>query len=194
MPRIVSWDLAQALARRDALVAVYRRAFTVSYAAGDHWGDEVLPTHGARAGFRFLGALDPPAGPDGADSCGEPVGPDPETVVGLVYGYTGEHGQRWTDRAAGVLTQEQSQRWLGGHFEVVEIAVDPSRQGRGIGRLLHDGLLAQLPHTRALLSTDDKQTPAMNLYRASGWKVLAPVGDHSVIMGIELPLRPGDPT
>ena len=120
------------------------------------WRDESLPRHAGRAGFRCLAAW------------------DGDTMAGFAYGYTGERGQWWTDQVASVLPDEVAAAWLGGHFELVELAVRASHERRGIGSALHDALLDGLPHRVALLTaTDDPQAPARRLYRRKGWEVLA---------------------
>lgn len=119
------------------------------------WRDESLPQHAGRAGFRCLAAW------------------DGDTMAGFTYGYTGEYGQWWTDHVAGVLPPEVAAEWLGGHFELVELAVRASHERRGIGSALHDALLDGLPHRVALLTaTDDPHAPARRLYHRKGWQVL----------------------
>ena len=94
-------------------------------------------------------------------------------VAGFAYGYTGERGQWWTDTVASRVPAEVADEWLGGHFELVEVAVAPEHQGRGFGAALVDGLLLGLPHDRALLTTYDDERPAPRLYRRLGWQKLA---------------------
>lgn len=108
-------------------------------------------------------------------------------LVGFAYGYTGEVGQWWTDRMLR-LASPHVHSWLGGHFEFVEIAVRPRWQGKGIGSALHDGLLAGLPHDRAMLTTwQDENRPARRLYQHKGWLPLADV-EESTVMGLRLPV------
>ncbi|WP_372492658.1 GNAT family N-acetyltransferase [Microbacterium aurugineum] len=74
--------------------------------------------------------------------------------------------------------------WVGGHFEFVELAVTPEARGRGIGGQLHDALLANLDHRRALLATSSSQDdPAVRLYSSRGWVSLATYGDNRQVMG-----------
>lgn len=74
--------------------------------------------------------------------------------------------------------------WVGGHFEFVELAVMPDARGCGIGRRLHDALLADLPHERALLSTSARSDdPAVRLYSSNGWVTLATYGEDRQVMG-----------
>jgi ribosomal protein S18 acetylase RimI-like enzyme len=140
------------------VVEVYREAF----GGPPYWEDEesvwrfaheVLPHHAERRDFRL--AL--------ARQRGE--------VVGFGYGYTGEPGQWWHDWVRAELGPARAAEW-GGAFELVELAVRPADQGRGIGGRLHDALLAGLRQSAAVLSTLDADTPARELYRRRGWVTL----------------------
>src|SRR4051812_42491782 len=99
----------------DAIGAVYRSAFA-DEAGGAHPGflGEQLPTHRGRDGFRLVGAVQ-----DGR-------------LLGFVYGYTGQRGQFWTEHVAAHAPVELVGTWLGGHLEVVELAVLPEARGTGI--------------------------------------------------------------
>ena len=145
---------------------VYRSVF------GDHpdigtWREKVWDRHVARDGFRLARAYDGAA------------------LVGFAYGYTGERGQWWTDRAREVLEPDVASSWLGGHFELVSIGVVAAARSRGVGRSLMRALLDGLPHDRLLLmTTSDPDDPARRLYGSEGWQVLGPgVGERTVIMG-----------
>jgi ribosomal protein S18 acetylase RimI-like enzyme len=133
----------------------------------ERWKEQVWDRHRARDGFRLARAWLP-----GGALCG------------FAYGYTGRHGQWWTDQAARVLPAAAADAWLDGHFELVSIAVAPEARGRGIGRTLLTGLTDGLPHQRLLLmTTSDEDDPARRLYASEGWMVLGPgVGDGQVIM------------
>ncbi|MBM2619072.1 GNAT family N-acetyltransferase [Actinoplanes sp. LDG1-06] len=159
----------------EALGAVYADAFgRPPFDEGPEvvaaWRDESLPQHAARAGFRCLAAW------------------DDDLVVGFTYGYTGEYGQWWTDQIAAVVPPALAAEWLGGHFELVELAVRPSHERRGIGAGLHDRLLDGLSHRVALLTaTDDATAPARRLYHRKGWEPLADhVFEGSTLMGKRL--------
>jgi broad specificity phosphatase PhoE len=162
LPRLDVLDGPAALDVAAELVELYRAAFTApgfdeTDAQVQHFATEMLPLHTTRAGFRLVLAR------KGGRS------------LGFGYGFTGEHGMWWVERlketappeAAGVLAE-----WLGGHFEVVELAVEPGAQGRGLGAALMDTLLLDRPHERAVLSTyaDDRSAP--RLYRRLGWQPL----------------------
>lgn len=143
----------------DELATVYRGAFG---APGDgeserdfeRFRDEQFPVHAGREGFRCAVAV------------------DEGTCVGFAYGYTGRRGQWWTDQVAARAPADVVERWLDGHFEFVELAVDPPAQRRGHGAALHDALLRSVPNSRALLTTYRDDRPAPRLYRRLGWELL----------------------
>lgn len=137
------------------------------HASCEAWRETVWDRHRVRDGFRLARAY---AG---------------DTLVGFAYGYTGQRGQWWVDRAREVLDPAVAEAWLGGHFELVSIGVLEAARGAGVGRTLLRTLLDGLPHDRLLLmTTADPAHPARRLYAADGWEVLGPgTGEGSVIMG-----------
>ena len=144
------------------------------YSDYETWRSAVWDKHSGRSGFRLARAY------------------SVDALVGFAYGYTGEHGQWWTDNALKVLDPDTAEAWLGGHFELVSIGVlDAARRG-GIGRRLMRTLLQGLPHERLLLMTSsDPSDPARRLYASEGWHVLGPgIGDGQVIMGRRTALPP----
>ncbi len=170
----VTDDGAAVLARVDDLAHVYRAAFCAPGSAEpastvERFREQQLPAHTQRAGFRC--AL--------ADRRG--------LLTGFAYGYTGEQGQWWTDHVAARVPAPVRQEWLGGHFELVELAVDPTHQRRGLGEDLMTRLLAGLPHARALLTTYRDDRPATRLYRRLGWRLIAEHAlEGSDLYGVEL--------
>ena len=122
------------------------------------FGGDRVPRHAGREGFRFLGAFGPAA-----------------RLVGFAYGYSGAPGQWWYDKVAAAIDAKQRARWLEvPHFELTEIAVDPAHQDRGIGTRLHDALLEDQPHDRALLSALADNARVIRFYEDRGWRVLLP--------------------
>ena len=122
----------------------------------EEFGRTRLSRHSDRADFQFLGAF---------DAGGQ--------LVGFVYGYTGAPGQWWYDRVARALSRDARQEWLEpGHFEFTELAVRPDFQGRGVGSRLHDRILADAPHERALLSALADNAAVVAFYRRRGWEVV----------------------
>ena len=138
------WASAHGLGRASAT----RREF----------GGDRVPRHSGRDGFRFLGAFEPGG-----------------RLVGFVYGYTGGPGQWWYDKVAAAFDKTARAEWLERpHFELTELAVDPAYQGFGIGSRLHDAVLADVPHERALLSALADNGRVIRFYEHRGWHVLLP--------------------
>jgi broad specificity phosphatase PhoE/GNAT superfamily N-acetyltransferase len=173
-PDVRLLDGTETLAVRDELVEVYRAAFTSppygeDEQAVERFSGEQLGTHAARAGFRCatlrLGGR----------------------LAGFGYGYTGDRGQWWSDQVAGRTPADVVDEWLGGHLELVELAVDPAVQGRGYATALHDAVLLGAGHDRALLTTWTDDLPAPRLYRRLGWQLLHQrVFDDSDLWGLDL--------
>jgi ribosomal protein S18 acetylase RimI-like enzyme len=169
---VTSYDLVSEVtdADTDELWPAYDEVF------GDQtdyrgWRSGVWDRHTGREGFRLARAYD-----DGR-------------LVGFAYGYTGEHGQWWTDKAATVLDSALAEEWLGGHFELVSVGVLATHRGRRVGQGLMRGLTDDLPHERWLLmTTADADDPARHLYAREGWQVVGPgLSPGQVIMGRQRP-------
>ncbi len=109
-------------------------------------------------------------------------------LVGFAYGYTTKPHHQW-HRNVRVALGARADYWLSDCFAFAELAVHPVVHGLGVGRALHDELLAAVSHSKAVLSTLDEPTPGRALYASHGWRVLAedvrfPVSvDRYVIMG-----------
>src|SRR5579859_6507415 len=172
-----------------ALVAVYAAAMnppdrTLS------GREAIMDRHAASPGFRGLTAL-----VDGQ-------------VAGFTYGFHGENGQWWHDMVAAALAtrsraggpaagfdgDEVPCAWLDDSFEIAELHVLPSWQGRGIGRSLLLSLASGRPERTAVLSTADAPTKARRLYRGLGFTDLLTDFRFSggeppyAVMGATLPL------
>jgi ribosomal protein S18 acetylase RimI-like enzyme len=173
---VTSYDVVDSVRDEDTseLWRVYDEVF------GDHegieaWRRRTWDAHVARAGFRLARAYD--------------LVDEARRLVGFGYGYTGERGQWWTDRAAEVLEPAVAADWLGGHFEMVSLGVLRQARGRGVGRGLVRTLTEGLPHSRWLLmATSDADDPARHLYAREGWQVIGPgLRDDQAILGRQRP-------
>jgi ribosomal protein S18 acetylase RimI-like enzyme len=169
---IETLDRTAALAIAPELGEVFAAAFsTPGYddePDAEHFATDQLPTHADREDFRLVTAR--------ADG----------RVVGFAYGFTGRRGQWWPDRIAEAVSAELADAWIGGHFEVVELAVRPDAQRNGLGTELMTALMSGLPHRRALLTTYSDDRPAPRLYRRLGWQVLVPdLGWGSALYGLD---------
>jgi ribosomal protein S18 acetylase RimI-like enzyme len=165
-------DGTQALEVAHELGDVFYAAFSApgynEDASAEHFATDQLPTHAARDDFKLVSAS-----VDGR-------------IVGFAYGFTGWPGQWWPDRIAAAISPELAAEWIGGHFEVVELAVLPEAREQGLGTALMETLMSDLPHRRALLATyaDDRAAP--RLYRRLGWQVLVPdLGWGSALYGLD---------
>jgi len=159
------WGAEQAQTHASDVFAVYDAVF------GDrpdeqHWRTEMYDRHCARDGFRLSVAL------------------DGDRLMGFSWGYVGQRGQYWSDRVVQALSRDVTDVWVGGHFEFVELAVLPQARGRGLGGRLHDGLLEEVPLPRALLSTDNSDSPAVRLYAGRGWRKLGELNADAQVMGL----------
>ncbi len=149
----------------DQIVDVYRKAFAAppySMQETDVWQfASILPRHMYRKGFRCFVAKEVVEGKQAE-----------RRILGFAYGYIGETGQWWHDLVAKGLGREAAKEWLADVFEVTELAVLPSVQGKGIGGKLHDALLHGLPQRTAVLSTAEVETAAVRLYQKRNWITL----------------------
>ena len=182
MPKVI--DIEQAPVhlvhlRRDRfrsrigeLMRVYASAFEVSGGQVDRQREIVL-RHTSYPGFTAVGAE-----LNGA-------------LVGFCYGTKGADDQWWHRQVAPAFSEESRQTWLSDYFCLIELAVDPALQGKGVGRRLVEELLARVDDTywRCLVMTDMANARAKRLYESLGYSdVLAGFrftgsGDAKRIMG-----------
>ncbi|HWC23226.1 MAG TPA: GNAT family N-acetyltransferase [Flexivirga sp.] len=159
-------DSERSAAYASRVFALYDTVFA-DFADEDAWREQMFDRHRARDGYRLVVAL------------------DDERLLGFAWGFRGERGQYWPDLVARTLPDVGAE-WVGGHFEFVELAVDPAARRQGIGRRLHDALLDGLTG-RALLGTSaDETDPAVRLYRSCGWRTLGLLDDQRQVMGRDL--------
>jgi ribosomal protein S18 acetylase RimI-like enzyme len=95
-----------------------------------------------------------------------------ERLLGFVYGTTNLPGQWWYERVAPALTADQRVALFDGAFVVVELAVHPDTQGRGVGGQLLNALLTAVPHTQVVLSARTDASAALSFYGRRGWQPL----------------------
>lgn len=161
-------------------IDVYSAAFARPPYSDPDRGDEIrarlLDVHRYRDGFRAFCAV----GRDGS-------------VLGITYGYHGEPGQWWHDTVAAALPPGEAARWLADSYELVELAVHPVHQNRGIGTALIAALLEGATEATCVLSTRS-DSRAHRLYRRLGFQVLTemrfvPGGAPFYIMGRPLPFQ-----
>ncbi|MFB7590280.1 GNAT family N-acetyltransferase [Streptomyces sp. NPDC056169] len=155
--RLAPLPAAEAARRRDELIALCAQAF-----GGSPWHepplgavrtvDRLLDSAARRDDFRAVAAL------DGDDTDGSGGAGDSDGTGAALLGFAAG----WTDTA---LSGDEPV------FELAELVVGPGSQGQGIGRALHDGLLAAGPPGPALLMTLD--VPELtDRYTRWGWTVV----------------------
>lgn len=100
---------------------------------------------------------------------------DGEQMVGFVFGYTLPAGTYWWDGltpapAAGFTTEDGTRT-----FALAEIEVRAAWQGKGVGRALHDAMLAERHEERATLATGPQADAARALYERWGWRAVGTI-------------------
>ncbi|MXG88884.1 GNAT family N-acetyltransferase [Nocardioides flavescens] len=156
-------DLAEAVWRCCAAVFEDTPAY-------DEWRRDTFERHAAREGFRLVVARPDPSG----------------DVVGLAWGHVGHAGEHWNDLVRDALDPLTADRWVGGHLEVVELAVLPEHRRAGLGGRLLDALLDGVRRRCLLSATDDPTDPAVRLYLARGWRRVGTLGRGRQVMGLDL--------
>jgi ribosomal protein S18 acetylase RimI-like enzyme len=159
----------QAAQLADEIRALYRTAFSAS-----HWDKsergitafehDIFPRHLKREGFAMTASRN-----------------DAGELIGFCYGYIGEHGQYWTDYVAARIHPSLEKAWLGGHFEVAELAVHADERGKGLGRALLTTLLASRGEDRVALQTLEKESPALPLYESLGFTAFGEFENYVVL-------------
>jgi GNAT superfamily N-acetyltransferase len=101
-----------------------------------------------------------------AQGLAELLGPDDRLLVGRIGG---------VPVACGAVRALEP-----GIGEIKRMYVVPDRRGRGLGRRLLEALEAEaaaMGFARLRLDTGDRQTAAIELYRSSGYRPIAPYND-----------------
>lgn len=99
-----------------------------------------------------------------ADDAGE--------MVGFIYGYRSLPGQYYHDLLLDSLQTIGKQAWLNDCFEVVELAILPANQGKGLAKKLLDALITEITAKHSILTTRRTNNRALSLYKQKGWIVL----------------------
>ncbi len=129
------------------------------------WCSDLFERHAARDGFRLAASI------------------EDDQVIGFAWGYIGQLGQYWSDLVHDALPPEIVSQWVGGHFEIVELAVLPAHRRNGLGQALHDRLLDGVKRRCLLSTSDDADDPPVQLYTRSGWRKLGMLRPGVQVMG-----------
>ena len=125
--------------------------------------------HAERAGWRAVAAVE--ADDSGAESLADGA------LLGVAYGYCGAPDQWWQQQVVRGLQRvgvprEEIIRLMSDYFELTELHIHPSAQGRGLGEALARRLLEGRTEANVLLSTpeiNDEANRAWRLYRRLGF-------------------------
>lgn len=177
MPEVQLTTGADAIALGDQVWPCYAAVFG-DFDCYERWRSDLFERHAAREGFRLAVAV------------------EGERLVGFSWGYVGQRGQFWSDLVHEALPHDVVTDWVGGHFELVELAVLPSCRRSGLGQALHERVLDGVGRRCLLSTSDDENDPAVRLYRRSGWKRLGMLRPGVQVMGrapgAETPHEPRD--
>ncbi|CAN5231717.1 GNAT family N-acetyltransferase [soil metagenome] len=133
--------------------------------------------HTRRHGWKGVAAVE--AAGVGVDAAGPTAPPDLSTapLLGVAYGYCGAPDQWWQQQVVqGLRRAGRSAGDIDGlmnsYFELTELHISPTAQGRGIGEALARRLLTGRAESNVLLSTPEitgEANRAWRLYRRLGF-------------------------
>jgi GNAT superfamily N-acetyltransferase len=115
-------------------------------------------------------------------------------LVGFAYGRTLPPGTKWWDGFIEPVAKDITEEWPNRTFALIDFAVAERVQGTGVGRRLHDALLAGRGEERATLAMEPEAQNARLIYEHWGWQVIGrlkgPAADFAPEFDIMvLPLR-----
>jgi ribosomal protein S18 acetylase RimI-like enzyme len=142
--------------------------------------------HTRRHGWKAVAAFEAPDEP--AAPPGDVL--DAAPLLGVAYGYCGAPDQWWQQQVVAGLQRMGADRariaeLMTSYFELTELHIHPSAQGRGLGEALVRRLLADRDEHHVLLST-----PEINGEANRAWRLYRRLGFTDVIRGYHFA---GDP-
>ena len=90
--------------------------------------------------------------------------------VGFGYGFLLPADTRWWSGLADPVSEEFAREDDTRTFALIDYGVLPAWRGRGVGRAIHDELLAGSGARRATLSVQPKAVQTQEIYRRWGWR------------------------
>lgn len=143
--------------------------------------------HTRRRGWRGVAAVEADVG-DSEMPTDEQLAQAP--LLGVAYGYRGAPDQWWQQQVVRGLRHvgrphADITRLMGDYFELTELHIHPSAQGRGLGEALARRLLSDRAEAHVLLST-----PEINGEPNRAWRLYRRLGFVDVIRGYHFA---GDP-
>lgn len=127
--------------------------------------------HTRRTGWKAVAAVETP------DATPDPANLANARMLGIAYGYSGAPDQWWQQQVISGLQRGGADEasvgsLMASYFELTELHVDPSFQGRGLGEALARRLLSNRTEAHVLLSTPEingEANRAWRLYRRLGF-------------------------
>jgi GNAT superfamily N-acetyltransferase len=110
-------------------------------------------------------------------------------LIGYTFGNTLPADTRWWSQLQGTTDPDVTRETGARTFAFREFMVRKEHQGRGIGRRLHDELLAGRPEERATLLVR-VDNPARDLYLRWGWSVVGTIQPFPDAPAMEAMVRP----
>ena len=143
--------------------------------------------HSRRRGWRAVAAVETDA-TDSEVPTTEQLTAAP--LLGVAYGYRGSPDQWWQQQVVRGMhhfgfPHAEVNRLMTDYFELTEVHIHPSAQGRGLGEALVRRLLTDRSEAHVLLST-----PEMNAEPNRAWRLYRRLGFTDVIRGYHFS---GDP-
>lgn len=93
-----------------------------------------------------------------------------DELVGFAYGFTlSAETKRWQELSE-PLPADAAAEWPGRTFVLFDYAVRAAVRGQGVGRRLHDQLLASRGEQRATLTVQPTAVDTQAIYRRWGWR------------------------
>lgn len=97
------------------------------------------------------------------------------SIIGFLYGYTYKPDQWWSAQVGPAIAESDHAHVTGDAFSLVELAVVPAHQNRGIGSALLQHQMAHQPQRFMLLSTGaNAENRAIALYERLGFAIILP--------------------
>jgi ribosomal protein S18 acetylase RimI-like enzyme len=148
--KTVSWDARALLEHLDEVLVVYATAMEYPPEIAELRRGFVA-AHTQRAEFRAVATF------------------DGDRLAGFGYGYRSRPGQWWHEQVRAGLDVDSYAAWMTDCFELVELHVLPSAQGRGVGQAQLVTLLDGVRRRTVALSTPEGESRAWRLYRRMGF-------------------------
>jgi ribosomal protein S18 acetylase RimI-like enzyme len=142
--------------------------------------------HSRRRGWKAVAVVEAPDA--GTELAGVDLAEAP--MLGVAYGYCGAPDQWWQQQVVTGLQRGGTDRTdiaelMASYFELTELHISPSAQGRGLGEALARRLLAGRQESHVLLST-----PEINGESNRAWRLYRRLGFTDLIRGYHFA---GDP-